>query len=81
MWEIERERERERDGEEEQMRTWEKWIENIGTGKKSYSYIGFPKDIFVNFILCSIIKAGIFVALSLFEKYYSKSIFEKGFNR
>ena len=74
-----RERERERDGEEERMWTWEKWIENNGTGKKSYSYIGFPKDIFVNFILCSIIKAGIFVALSLncWWWVYSK----KDFNR
>ena len=74
-----RERERERDGEEEQMRTWEKWIENIATGKKSYSYIGFPKDIFVNFILCSIIKAGIFVALSLNYWWWVHS--ENDFNR
>ena len=60
--ERERERERWRRGTNANMREVDReyWYR-----KKSYSYIGFPKDIFVNFILCSIIKAGIFVALSL----------------
>ena len=38
-----RERERERDGGEERMWTWEKWIENIGTGKKVIRILVSPK--------------------------------------
>ena len=62
MRDRERKRERWRRGTNVNMREGDR---EYWHRKKSYSYIGFPKDIFVNFISCSIIKAGIFVALLL----------------